>query len=255
MSTAAVPRDPKAGSPMRWLLLPPLAALIVLLMVLVMRWMIVSPHVELPEGEAIQAAQIIKAEAPKPTPPDQDAAKLPDLAPPPPPDAPPSLARPNLPAIATSSIPITAPTVAVANIGVGDVNLGEGMGLGRSGVFGGFAGGGGNVNGNGGGGGGGGRGNGAFAGRELVPLSTARPQMPPWACKQKIRGWVEVVFVVTTAGKVENVRIVDAQPRGVYEAAAIESVGNWIYPKGGKLAEVKQRVEMDPADCAYNYNQ
>src|SRR3546814_5475573 len=40
------------------------------------------------------------------------------------------------------------------------------------------------------GGGGGGNGTGqGFKGKPLVPLSTARPQMPDWACKQKIRGW------------------------------------------------------------------
>ena len=112
--------------------------------------------------------------------------------------------------------------------------------------FGGFAGGGNGSGNGGGGGGGGGRGDGGFKGRELVPLSTARPQMPDWACKKKIHGWVEVVFVVTPGGHVENVRIVDADPKGVYEAAAIESVGNWIYPKGKTAAEVKQKVEMDP---------
>lgn len=243
---------PARRSGLRWLLLAPLAALLVLLMVVMMRWMILSPHLDGPPGdESLPVSQIVKAEEQKPPEPDDAAAKLPELAPPPPPDAPPSLARPNLPVIAGPSIPIVAPNVAIANIGVGDVNLGIGMGLGNSGTFGGFAGGGGSGN----GGGGGGVGNGAFKGRELVPLSTARPQMPPWACKQKLQGWVEVVFVVTPRGQVENVRIVDASPRGVFEAAAIESVSNWIYPKGGKTAaEVKQRVEMDPADCAYNYN-
>ena len=256
---AAIAVRPDSGAArrvlLRWLLLVPIAAFIVVLMVVMMRWLIWSPHLEGPPGdEALPVSQIVKAEEQKPPEPDDAAAKLPELAPPPPPDAPPSLARPNLPTIAGPSIPIVAPNVAVANIGVGDVNLGIGMGLGKSGTFGGFAGGGGSGNG-GGGGGGGGRGDGGFKGRVLVPLSTARPQMPPWACKQKIRGWVEVVFVVRADGQVENVRIVDAQPRGVYEAAAIESVSNWIYPKGGKAAEVKQKVEMDPADCAYNYNQ
>lgn len=243
---------PARRSGLRWLLLAPLAALLVLLMVVMMRWMILSPHLDGPPGdESLPVSQIVKAEEQKPPEPDDAAAKLPELAPPPPPDAPPSLARPNLPVIAGPSIPIVAPNVAIANIGVGDVNLGIGMGLGNSGTFGGFAGGGGSGN----GGGGGGVGDGGFKGRELVPLSTARPQMPPWACKQKLQGWVEVVFVVTPRGQVENVRIVDASPRGVFEAAAIESVSHWIYPKGGKTAaEVKQRVEMDPADCAYNYN-
>lgn len=254
----AIAAQPSTAAPasarrslLRWLLLMPIAALIVVLMVVMMRWLILSPHLEGPPGdESLPVSQIVKAEQQKPPEPDDAAAKLPELAPPPPPDAPPSLARPNLPTIAGPSIPIVAPTVAIANIGVGDSNLGIGMGLGKSGTFGGFAGGG---SGNGNGGGGGGRGDGGFKGRELVPLSTARPQMPTWACKQKLRGWVEVVFVVNPGGQVENVRIVDANPRGVFEAAAIESVSNWIYPKGGKSAEVKQKVDMDPADCAYNY--
>ena len=95
-----------------------------------------------------------------------------------------------------------------------------------------------------------GRGQG-FKGRELVPLSTARPQMPEWACKQKIKGWVEAVFTVLPTGRVQDVKIVDAQPRGVYEVAAIESISNWIYATSDQAREVKQRVPMDPADCAY----
>lgn len=226
----------------------PLAALLTLLMVVVMRWMIFSPHIDGPPGdEALPVSQIVKSPDQKPPEP-EDAAKLPELDAPPPPDSPPSLARASLPAIPTSSIPISVPEVNVATVGLGTADLGIGAGLGTSGAFGGFAGGG-----TGNGGGGGGRGDGSFRGRELVPLSTARPQMPEWACKKQIRGWVEVVFVVTPGGRVENVRIVDAEPRGVYEGAAIESVGNWIYPKGKTAAEVKQRVEMDPADCAYNY--
>ncbi len=254
MAAIANPGTQNRRSPWRWLLLPPLAALIVLLMVVLMRWMIWSPHIDGPPGdESLPVSQIVKAEDQKPPEPDDAAAKLPELAPPPPPDSPPSLARASLPNIPTSSIPISVPEVNVAAIGIGTADLGIGAGLGSSGVFGGFAGGGNGTGNGGGGGGGGGRGDGGFKGRELVPLSTARPQMPDWACKKKIRGWVEVVFVVKPNGLVENVRIVDADPKGVYEGAAIESVGNWIYPKGKTAAEVKQKVEMDPADCAYNY--
>jgi protein TonB len=97
-----------------------------------------------------------------------------------------------------------------------------------------------------------GRGQG-FKGRELVPLSTARPQMPEWACRQRIKGWVEAVFTVLPNGRVQDVRIVDAQPRGVYEVAAIESISHWIYAVSESAREVKQRVPMDPADCAYNW--
>src|SRR6185436_14434506 len=92
-----------------------------------------------------------------------------------------------------------------------------------------------------------------FKGKPLIPLSTARPQMPEWACKQNIKGWVEAVFTVLPSGRVQDVKIIDAQPRGVYEIAAIESISNWIYAESDHAAEVKQRVPMDPADCAYNW--
>ena len=122
-----------------------------------------------------------------------------------------------------------------------------GVGLANAGAFAGFAGSG---SGTGGGGDGTGRG---FTGKPVVPLSTARPQMPEWACDKGIRGWVEVMFTVMPSGLVRNVKLIDADPRGVFEAAAIESIGNWIYERGKVAREVKQRVPMNPEDCAYNW--
>src|SRR3546814_17878283 len=77
--------------------------------------------------------------------------------------------------------------------------------------------------------------------------------MPDWACKQKIRGWVEVVFTVMPNGHVANVKLVDANPRGVFEAAAIERISHWIYDSGDREREVKQRVETNPHDCVYKW--
>ncbi|TJY60971.1 TonB family protein [Sinimarinibacterium sp. CAU 1509] len=226
----------------RWLVTPPAAVVVALALFLLMYWLIRPPKAPddlqrlLPEIEVVQ-----------PDPPKQDQQQdlsNPDSAPPPPPAAPPSLARPDLPTvqIPTVTTPLNAGPIAVpANLGSSGLNLGS------SGAFGGFAG-----RGSGQGSGGNGTGQG-FKGVPLVPLSTARPQMPEWACKKGIRGWVEVVFTVLPEGKVTNVRLIDADPRGVFEAAAIESVSNWIYASGPKAREVKQRVPMDPADCAYNW--
>lgn len=255
MSAAAV----RGGAPrrgafdrLRWVLAPLAALAIVLLLVILMRWMIRAP-----EGAGTQPAQdeigvqMVKLDKDEDKPQDQ---AMPDAAPPPPPAAPPSLARADLPPIAAPSISITPTPVEIA-VGGGPVNLGAGMSLGASGVFGGFAKGFGNGNGNGGGGGGGGFGTGeGFSGKELIPLSTARPQMPEWACKQNIKGWVEAVFTVMPNGRVRDVKIVDAQPRGVYEAAAIESISNWIYNETKQARQVDQRVDMDPADCQYNWH-
>jgi protein TonB len=226
----------------RWLVTPLAAIVVALALFLLMYWLIRPPQAPddlqrlLPEVEVVQ-----------PQPPEQQQQQdlaSPDSAPPPPPAAPPSLARPDLPTvqIPTVAAPLDAGPITVpANLGASGLNLGS------SGAFGGFAG-----SGKGQGGGGYGSGQG-FKGVPLVPLSTARPQMPEWACKKGIRGWVEVVFTVLPTGKVTNVRLIDADPRGVFEAAAIESVANWIYASGPKAREVKQRVPMDPADCAYNW--
>jgi outer membrane biosynthesis protein TonB len=217
--------------------------------------MIRAPEVQRETAED-NAVQMVRGQAPKDEP-SPDAEQLPASTPAQPPAAPPSLARPALPTIGVAPIAVAPePTdVAIANAGA-PVSLGSGLGLGSSGVFGGLArggcGGGGGVG--SGGGNGGGYGGESFRGKDLVPLSTARPQMPDWACKQKIKGWVEAMFTVGGYGHVTNVRIVDAQPRGVYEAAAIESISNWIYKPVKEPIEVDQRVEMDPEDCQYNWH-
>lgn len=232
---------------LRWIGTPPLAVLVALLLFLLMEWLIRPPPAPPEAPRLMHDVAVIKP------PPDTqqqttDMASL-DAAPPPPPAAPPSLARPDLPAIAAPAI--SALPLDISSIKLPAAAASGGLRLGSGGAFGGFAGSGAGGNGNGGGSGYGiGQG---FVGKKLIPLSTARPQMPEWACAQKIRGWVEVVFVVLPSGKVSNVRLIDADPKGVFEAAAIESVGHWLYPRMPKASEVKQRVEMDPADCAYNW--
>jgi len=168
----------------------------------------------------------------------EDEPPPPELLPPPPPPVPPDVGVSGLPAM---TAPAVAPPVSSIQIPV-QIAGGSLTGAG----FGGFA------RGTGTGAGTYGRGQG-FKGKPLIPLSTARPQMPDWACKQNIKGWVEAVFTVLPNGRVQDVKIVDAQPRGVYEIAAIESISNWIYAETDRALEVKQRVPMDPADCAYNW--
>ena len=216
-----------------------IALLVVLVLFWLMQAMIAPP--EAPLDEARRAAEIVTA--PPPERPQQTQQAQAQAAPPPPPPAPAALARPEIPLPAAAAVTPSEIDVAMPASLSGGPTLG-------SGSFAGFGAGGGNGTGSGGGGYGQGQG---FSGKPLVPLSTARPQMPDWACKRKIQGWVEVVFTVMPNGRVRDVRIVDADPRGVYEAAAVESVSNWIYASHDNAREVKQRVEMDPADCAYNY--
>lgn len=225
---------------LRWLPLGALALAIVLALFLGMQLWIATPEPALAPSNRIDAVEVVQVE-PEPEAPEEQLME--ESAPPPPPLAPPSLERPDMPSINVPSVP-AAPVDAGA-ITVPATLGASTLGLGASGSFGGFSG-------RGAGGAGMGTGEG-FRGKPLIPLSTARPQMPDWACAQKIRGWVEVVFTVLPSGRVTDIKLVDASPRGVFEAAAVESISNWIYASSKSAREVKQRVPMDPEDCAYNW--
>jgi protein TonB len=223
------------------LFLPFSSALLVTLgLFLLMAWMIRAPIGEGTRAPDIDAIEVVEIEKEQPDedepPPPPEAAQMPD--------SPAALKLPELPQMAAPAMNALALDSSVSV----PINLGaSGFGLG-SGAFAGFA------RGSGSGAGGGGAGSGkGFSGKELIPLSTARPQIPEWAYKRGIEGWVEVVFTVMPNGHVQNVKIIDAQPKGVFEAAAVESISNWIYAEHGRAREVKQRVEFKLEDFKYNW--
>lgn len=218
--------------------------------------LIVAPA--LPLQSTAQVVDNVKV-ADVPPPPPQARIALPPLPrpdavrpPPQPATAAPADAMPALPA---PQMPVLdAPALDVGSLGV-PVDVGVGADLFGTGAFAGFAGSGAG-GGGGGSGGGGGEGFGTaadFSGKELIPLSTARPEITKWAYQHKIEGWVEVAFTVMQNGHVTNVRIIDAQPKGVFEAAAVKSVAHWIYAARKQPVEVKQRIEFKLGDYQYNW--
>jgi TonB family protein len=63
----------------------------------------------------------------------------------------------------------------------------------------------------------------------LTPVSRDHAGYPEDAYNEHIEGYVVVSFDVTREGAVENLRIVDSSPRGVFEAGVIRSVRDWRY--------------------------
>lgn len=55
------------------------------------------------------------------------------------------------------------------------------------------------------------------------------PKYPLQAARDNQQGWVEVEFTVTADGSVSNARVVDAEPRRVFDRAAIEAVSRWQF--------------------------
>ncbi len=64
---------------------------------------------------------------------------------------------------------------------------------------------------------------------EVVPIGTRMPNVPELAWKNKIDGWVLVAFNVKADGRTKNIRVLDANPRGVFEEKVIAAVEDWLY--------------------------
>ncbi len=96
--------------------------------------------------------------------------------------------------------------------------------------------------------------------REVLPRATRQPNIPEYAWKNKVDGWVLVAFTVNALGNVENVRVLDAHPKGVFEENVIASVKHWVYSPadiGGKKVKVQltQKIELFWKDYPNNNKQ
>ena len=65
--------------------------------------------------------------------------------------------------------------------------------------------------------------------RDVIPLVRINPEYPTRARERGIEGWVQVEFTITAAGTVADAKIVDADPKGLFDRAALEAIGRWKY--------------------------
>ena len=65
--------------------------------------------------------------------------------------------------------------------------------------------------------------------RDVVPLVRVDPQYPPQARQRRVEGWVDVEFTIGPAGTVESVKVIGANPRGVFEQATLRAVRRYRY--------------------------
>lgn len=218
-----------------------------------MQWLISPPEGADDKPQDKPAVQVFRLDEPPPPQQEQAAANAGggSAAPPDPPPVP-GVDRPSGIAI---PVPKVDSDVALPNLEF-KADIKSKAGLGES--FGGFG-----AGGSGGGAGGGsgsgygsGSGPGIGSGKAVVPLSTARPQIPKEACDRNIEGYAEARFNVTSGGKVTNVRIVNAEPRGLFEKPMIASLENWLYQsnKKGKAYEVGWRFDFKLKDCKLNWD-
>jgi protein TonB len=65
--------------------------------------------------------------------------------------------------------------------------------------------------------------------RDVIPLVRINPEYPNRARERGIEGWVQVQFTITPAGTVADQKVIDADPKGLFERAALEAIGRWKY--------------------------
>jgi protein TonB len=85
--------------------------------------------------------------------------------------------------------------------------------------------------------------------RGAVLTAAAAPHYPPSAVRSRQEGWVQVSFTVDTEGRTGDVKVVDAQPRRIFDRAAIEAVLHYRFTPAMKngvavTTTKQQRIEF-----------
>ncbi|MEN1728850.1 MAG: TonB family protein [Pseudomonadota bacterium] len=87
----------------------------------------------------------------------------------------------------------------------------------------------------------------ASVNQDAGPENPRPPIYPPTAAQQGIEGWVRVEVVVDARGRVRSTRVLESQPRGVFDSAALAAISGWSWrPKivDGRAVEQTLVQEM-----------
>ena len=83
---------------------------------------------------------------------------------------------------------------------------------------------------------------------DLTAISRISPQYPRRALMQAIEGFVEVELLISAEGTVQSVRIIDAEPQGLFERAVQSATLRWRFRpqfKDGVAVPVRARTTID----------
>jgi protein TonB len=65
--------------------------------------------------------------------------------------------------------------------------------------------------------------------RDVIPLVRINPDYPPRALSRGLEGWVQVQFTITATGTVKDPIVVNAEPRNIFDDAALKAIARWRY--------------------------
>jgi len=64
---------------------------------------------------------------------------------------------------------------------------------------------------------------------DIIPIVVIRPMYPRDAAMQGLEGWVKVEFTITAIGTVKDPRVIDADPKRVFNREAIRAILKWKF--------------------------
>ncbi|KZC17215.1 hypothetical protein RHOFW510R12_07130 [Rhodanobacter sp. FW510-R12] len=78
-----------------------------------------------------------------------------------------------------------------------------------------------------------------------LPVHIRQPVYPPTALARGIEGQVVVEFGLAPDGRVQDLRVISAEPAGVFEQAALQAVHGWLYSaNAGAMPQRRYRQTM-----------
>ncbi|QOW19527.1 energy transducer TonB [Lysobacter ciconiae] len=81
---------------------------------------------------------------------------------------------------------------------------------------------------------------------DLRPLSTPAPNFPADALRAGTSGEVQVEFTVGTDGSVTSARVVNAEPRRVFDRAAMDAVQRWRFQPISEPVTTRRTIAFTP---------
>ncbi|TDQ23090.1 protein TonB [Raoultella sp. BIGb0149] len=75
-------------------------------------------------------------------------------------------------------------------------------------------------------------------------LKKSQPVYPIVAYANHLTGYVQVVYDVNAQGKVEELRIVDSQPRYLFDEAVVRAMAQWEFEKNKPYKDMEIRVNF-----------
>ncbi len=64
---------------------------------------------------------------------------------------------------------------------------------------------------------------------DIIPLVVIRPMYPREAAISGIEGWVKVEFTITAVGTVTDARVIDADPKRMFNREAVRAILKWKF--------------------------